>query len=78
MSRIGQYLGHLNGYEGQILCMDTRSTKLLIFIFVAMGNRLPWQLRNISISQLSEGVRPRFGIEVTVDLESNFCVWLLG
>ena len=22
--------------------------------------------------------RPRFGIEVTVDLKSNFCVWLLG
>ena len=22
--------------------------------------------------------RPRFGIEVTVDLASNFCVWLLG
>ena len=22
--------------------------------------------------------RPRFGIEVTVDLTSNFCVWLLG
>ena len=21
---------------------------------------------------------PRFGIEVTVDLKSNFCVWLLG
>ena len=56
MRRIGQYLGHLKVYEGQILCMDTPSTKLLIFIFVAKGNRLPWQQRNISISQLSEGV----------------------
>ena len=56
ISRIGQYLGHLKGYEGQILCMDTPSTKLLIFIFVAMRNRLPWQQRDISISQLSEGV----------------------
>ena len=25
--------------------------------FVAMGNRLPWQRRDISISQLSEGVQ---------------------
>ena len=25
-------------------------------IFIAMGNRLPWQQRDISISQLSEGV----------------------
>ena len=56
MNRIGQYLGHLKGHEGQILCMDTPSTKLLIVIFVAMGNRLPWQERDISISQLSEGV----------------------
>ena len=59
MSRIGKYLGkylgHLKGYEGQILCMDTPSTKLLIVIFVAMGNRLPWQQTDISISQLSEG-----------------------
>ena len=30
--------------------------KLLIVIFVAMGNRLPWQQRDISMYQLSEGV----------------------
>ena len=29
---------------------------IVIVIFVAMGNRLPRQQRNISISQLSEGV----------------------
>ena len=56
MRRIGQYLGHLKGYEDQILCMDTPSTKLVIVIFVARGNRLPWQQKDISISQLSEGV----------------------
>ena len=56
MSRIGQYLGRLKGYEGQTLCMDTPSTKLVIAIFVTTGNRLPWQQRDISISQLSEGV----------------------
>ena len=55
MSRIGEYLGHLKAYDGQILCMDTPSTKLLIVIFAAMRNRLPWQQRDISISQLSEG-----------------------
>ena len=35
---------------------------------------LPWQQRDISISQLSD----YHGIEVTVDLKSNFYVWLLG
>ena len=56
MSRISQYLSHLKAYDGQILCMNTPLTKLLIVIFVAMRNRLPWQQRDISISQLSEGV----------------------
>ena len=28
----------------------------LVHISFAMGNRLPWQQRNISISQLAEGV----------------------
>ena len=27
-----------------------------IVIFVAMGNRLPWQQKDVSISQLPEGV----------------------
>ena len=50
----------------------------MIVIFVAMRNRLPWQQRDIPISQLSEGTEgPDFFIEVTVDLKSNFCVWLL-
>ena len=71
MSRTGQYLSHLKAYDGQILCMNTPSTRLLIVIFVAMRNRLPWQQRDISISQLSEGVEgPDFFIEVTADLKS--------
>ena len=44
---------------------------LLIVIFVAVGNKSPWQQRDVSISQ------PRFGTEVT-DLKSGFCVWLQG
>ena len=38
---------------------DKKFGRQLPFIpsyFVAMGNRLPWQQRDISISQLSEGV----------------------
>ena len=31
-------------------------TNFVIVIFVAMGNRLPWKQRDISISQLSEGI----------------------
>ena len=56
MSRIGQYLGHLKEYEGQILYTDTLHTKLPTVIFVALENRLTWQQMSISISQLFEGV----------------------
>ena len=56
MSRIGQYLGHSKVYKGQIMCMDTKHTEMLAVIFVAMDNRLPWQQKSISISQLSEGI----------------------
>ena len=49
-------LNHLKVCDGQILCINTQGTKLLIVIFVAMRNRLPWQQRKISISQLSEDV----------------------
>ena len=55
MSRIGQYLGHLNAHEVQTLYMDTLHTKLPTVLFVAMENGLPWQQMDISISQLSEG-----------------------
>ena len=30
--------------------------QIMIVIIVAIGNRLPWQQRDISISQLSEGI----------------------
>ena len=45
-----------------------------------MGNRLPWQQEDISISQLSEDVEGQdlVQVEVKIDLKSNFCVWLLG
>ena len=68
----------MKGYESSILCMHTSRTKLLIVIFVAMENSLPWQQRDISISQLSEGVEGPDLIKLTVDLRSNFGVWLLG
>ena len=47
MSKIGQYPSHLKAYDGQILCMNTASILLLIAVFVAMRNRLPWQQKDI-------------------------------
>ena len=49
-----------NSHHINILYMtDKKFRRHLLFIpsyFLAMGNRLPWQRRDISIHQLSEGV----------------------
>ena len=42
-----------------------------------MGNRLPWQQRDISISQLSDLVQLKFGIQIPLDVRKE-SFWLLG
>ena len=47
-----QNLHHINIFYMN----DKKFSRQLLFISFAMGNRLPWQQNDISISQLSEGV----------------------
>ena len=62
--------------------IDKKFSRQLLFIppfFLCYGKQVTMGTeRYFYISAVWRCRRPRFGIEVTVDLKSNFCVWLLG
>ena len=57
----------------------SRQLFLIPSYFLCYGKQVTMATeRYFYISAVWRCRRPRFGIEVTVDLKSNFCVWLLG